>query len=108
MASSGQKCGGCDHLMAGFNNHSFCAKCRDKGKGKDPCMEKPESTDCKICNSLTTEQHSQLSTPSNREAKKLEVSSTPTKDSLNPFLVDPASVSVIGALDSNSNGTFID
>ena len=42
MASPGQKRGGCGHLMAGFDTHS-CARCRDKGKGKDPCVEKPDS-----------------------------------------------------------------
>ena len=91
--------------MAGFDNHSFSASCRDKGKGKDPCVERLESTDCKFCNSLTTKQRNQLSTPSykikkeKREAKKLEVSPTPTKESLNPSLVDSASVSMIWAVD---------
>ena len=55
MASHGQMRGGCGHLMAGFDNHSFCARCRDKGKAKDPCVERPESTDCKFCNSISTE-----------------------------------------------------
>ena len=105
MASPGQKHGRYGHLMAGFDNHSFCARCRDKGKGKDPCVGRPESTDYKFCNSLTSEQPAQLSTPSyklkkeKREAKKMETTSTPTKDSLNLSLVDPASVLVIGAVD---------
>ena len=53
------------------------------------------------CNSLTPEQHLQLATPSykikkeKREAKKLD--STQSKD--NDTLVDPTSVSVIGAVD---------
>ena len=93
--------------MAGFDSHSFCATCCDKGKGKDPCVEKPESTACKFCNSLTSDQRSQLSFRSyklkkeKREARK-ESLTTPTKDnstSLNPSLVDPASVSVIGVVD---------
>ena len=72
-------------------------------------MEKPQTTDCKFCNIVTPKQRSQLSTPSYKikkeklEAKKLEseLSSTPSKDNVhspNPSLVDPASVSVIGAL----------
>ena len=91
--------------MAGFDNHSICARWRDKGKGKDPCVKRPESTDYKFCNTLTTEHHSQLSMPSYKikkekcEAKKIELSSTPTKDAINPSLVDPPSVSVIGAVD---------
>ena len=32
-------------MMAGFDPHSVCARCRDKKKGKDPCVEKPDS-DC--------------------------------------------------------------
>ena len=91
-------------LMAGFNSYSFCARCRDKGKGKDPCVENPQSTDCNFCNTLTSDQHSQLSTPSykfkkeKREARK-ETLITLTKDNstlLNPSLMDPASVLVIG------------
>ena len=93
--------------MAGFDSHSFCARCRDKGKGKDPCVEKPQSTNCKFCNSLTSGQCSKLSTPSYKpkkekhEARKENLTS-PTKDnstSLNPSLVDPGSVSIIGAVD---------
>ena len=70
--------------MASFDGHAFCARCRDKGKGKDPCVETPQS-DCKFCIVLTPEQLAQLATPSyklnkeKREAKKLEA--TPSKDS---------------------------
>ena len=42
MASPGQKHGGCGHLMVGFDNHNHCARCRDKGKGQDPCVEKSD------------------------------------------------------------------
>ena len=70
MASPWQKRGGCGHLMAGFDNHSFCARCRDKGKGKDPCAERPESTDCKFCNTLPAKQRAQLSSPSYKVKKE--------------------------------------
>ena len=30
-------------MMAGFDLHSVCARCRDKKKGKDPCVEKPDT-----------------------------------------------------------------
>ena len=43
MASPGHKRGSCGHLMAGFDTHSFFACCRNKGKGQDPCVEKPDS-----------------------------------------------------------------
>ena len=78
-------------------NNSHSTHCRDKGKGKDICVENPQSSDCQICKSFPP----QLATPSykikkeKREAKKLD-SSPPPKDS--EALVDPASVSVIGAV----------
>ena len=45
MSSPGQKRGGCGHVMVSFDGHSFCAICRDKRKGKDPCVENPQTTD---------------------------------------------------------------
>ena len=88
--------------MACFDSHTHCTHCRDKGKGKDFCVENPESSICQICKSFTPEQRQQLGTPScklkkeKREAKKLE-SSTPKGSE---ELVDPANVSVIGAVDN--------
>ena len=88
--------------MASFDGHSFCARCRDKGKGKDPCVKTPTS-DCKFCLLLTPEQKAQMATPSyklkkkKRDAKKAELSS-PSKDCT---LVDPTTVSVIGAVSDN-------
>ena len=35
-------------MMAGFDLHSVCARCRDKKKGKDPCVEKPGPVFTKI------------------------------------------------------------
>ena len=60
MSSPSQRRGSCGHMMAGFDLHGVCACCRDKKKGKDPCVEKP-GVDCHICKSLTPEQLSQLS-----------------------------------------------
>ena len=77
MSSPGQKRGSCGHGMASFDGHLYCACCRDKGKGKDTCVESKDSSDCVHCNSLTPEQRAQLATPSyklkkeKREAKKL-------------------------------------
>ena len=89
--------------MACFDCHSFCARCHDKGKAKDPCLEKPDTTECKFCSAPTPEQHVELGTPSYKikmekcEVEKLEASSTPVKD--NSSLVDPSTVSVFGAVD---------
>ena len=103
MSSPGQKRGSCGHAMASFDGHAFCACCRDKKKGEDPCVKSPES-ECKFCIVLKPEQPTQLSTPSyrlkkeKREAKKLEA--TPSKDST---LVDPSSVAVIGPVSGTSS-----
>ena len=85
--------------MASFDSHCFCARCREKGKGSDPCIS---HLDCNACNSLTEEQRIQLSTPSyrikkeKRELKK--VSDTPKQDS-SSSLIDPSVVTVVGAVD---------
>ena len=100
MLSPGQRRGTCGHAMASFDSHLACARCRDKGKGKDPCVEKPD-IEYAICNSFSPEQRLQLATPSykikkdKREAKKLE--STPSKDT--ESLVEPSAVTVLGAVD---------
>ena len=98
MSSPGQKRGSCGHAMAGFDGHSFCARCREKGKGEEPCIA--NTTECKFCNLFSPEQWAQLATPSyklkkeKRDAKRVD-NPTPTEDIA---LVDPASVSVIGAV----------
>ena len=100
MSSPGQKRGNCGHAMALFDGHSFCARCREKGKGKDPCIESPEA-EFNFCIVLTPEQKAQLAIHSSKlkkeklEAKKLDISTTPSKDGT---LVDPATISVIGAI----------
>ena len=91
--------------MASFDIHSHCARCREKGKGTDFCVENPQSSNCQICNAFTNDQRQQLATPSyrlkkeKREAKKLEA--PPPQD--NEELVDPSNVSVIGAVDNQGS-----
>ena len=98
MSSPGQKHGSCGQLMASFDSHSFCACCREKSKGSDPCVS---HNDCNACNILT--EHLQLSTPSYRlkkEKREIKKSSdTPKKDSDSSSLIDPSSVTVVGAVD---------
>ena len=94
-------------MMAGFDLHGVCARCRDKKKGKDPCVEKP-GADCPICISFTSEQLAQLSTPTykNKKEKREQKSSTPAKNpsdvALSPTLVDPSLVTVMGVVDGQS------
>ena len=101
MSSTGQKHGSCVHLMASFDGQSFCACCREKGKGSDPCVS---HNDCNSCNILTEEQCLQLATPSYRlkkEKRELEkTSDTPIKDWDSSSLTDLSSVTVVGAVNA--------
>ena len=95
MSSPGQKRGSCGHAMAIFDGHAFCARCREKGKGEEPCIANKDTADCTLCNAFTPEQRAQISTPSykikkeKREAKCVD-NTQPTDE-----LVDPSSVSII-------------
>ena len=40
MSSPGQRRGSCGHAMAGFESHSKCARCRDKGLGTTPASRR--------------------------------------------------------------------
>ena len=99
MSSPSQKHGSCGHIMATFDSHCFCARCREKGKGSDPCIS---HLDCNACNSLTEGQRTQLSTPSYRLKKEKrdskKVSDTPKQDS-SSSLIDPSVVTVVGVVD---------
>ena len=105
MSSPGQRRGKCGHVMANFDTHSHCARCRDKGKGKEPCVSDPQTSDCQICNGLTSEQLQQLSTPSYKLKKeKCEAKLTDSSPSQNSEqLVDPSGVSVIGVVDGQGS-----
>ena len=100
MASLGQKRGGCGHLMAAFDTYTHYARCRDKGKGSDPCVLKLDCT-CTNCNELTTDQRAQLATPS-YQIKKEKHDSKSDKSDRNEAedtsfaLVNQALVSVVG------------
>ena len=92
MSFPGQRRGSCGHAMAGFDSHSKCAHCRDKGVGDDPCVLKKE---CDVCKGFTPVQIQQLSTPTYRDQKENKV----TASSSTPTLVDPAHVSVLGKVE---------
>ena len=44
--------GASGHLMEGFDKHVHCARCTDKSKSPDPCVN---NEDCLHCNILTSE-----------------------------------------------------
>ena len=80
---------------------TLCARCHDKKKGSDPCTKTPPAP-CVHCDALTPEQKDQLATPSYKikKEKKEANSSTPLNaQTLSLTLVDPALVSVVGAVD---------
>ena len=66
----------------------------------DPCVSK---SDCQACNVLTKDQRLQLSTPSYRIKKEKrdlkKQGDTPQKNSGSSSLIDPSSVTVVGAVD---------
>ena len=105
MSSPGQKRGSCGHAMAFFDSHAFCACCREKGKGEEPCIANKNTSDCSFCNTFTPEQRAQISTTSNkikkekREAKRMD-STQPTDE-----LVDPSNVSVIGVVGETASSS---
>ena len=86
MASPGQKKGACGHIMASFDKHSRCARCREKGQGDDPCVQ---NLQCDFCSVLTPEQVLKLSTPTYKLRKE--------KAKAKEVLVDPSSVVVLDA-----------
>ena len=92
MASPGQRKGACGHIMASFDRHSRCARCRDKGLGEDPCVLK---LPCEYCEVLTPEQVIQLATPT----YKLRKEKVKSKDTL----VDPSTVTVEAQVESQDS-----
>ena len=94
MVSSGQKKGGCGHIMASFDTHVRCARCREKGAGSDPCVQGKD--DCAACLLLTPDQRKQLGTPTYKLCKE-------KKSSKSDVLIDPSQVSVVGPVDLNQS-----
>ena len=91
ISSPGQRKGACGHIMASFDQHARCARCRDKGL-EDPCVNK---LPCEICELLTPEQVIQLSTPTYKPRKE--------KQKECESLVDPSSVTVLSPVDQEKS-----
>ena len=88
MASLGQRRGSCGHVMAGFDLHKKCARCRDKKFGDDPCVK---DKDCSVCDNLTEVQKSMLSTPQYQIRK----------DKKSGVFVSPSKVTVVGPVETS-------
>ena len=91
MASPGQRRGNCGHIMAGFDGHKKCARCREKKLGDDPCVK---DLVCSICNAFSDQQRSMLSTPQYKIRK----------DKKSGLLVSPSKVTVVGVADQADLG----
>ena len=110
MSSPGQRRGACGDAMAIFDQHSYCACCREKNKGKDPCVESKDTTSCKFCLAFTPEQLAQISTPSykiKKESVRQGCLLLPPRMKDSTELVDPASVSVIGVVGQEEKYTTL-
>ena len=70
MSSPGQKQGSCGHVMALFDNHKKCARCREKGVGDDPCVKKQ---DCQILRRSRLPRSSNCMATPTYEARKQRV-----------------------------------
>ena len=77
--------------MAAFDGHKKCARCRDKKLGDDPCVK---DQPCSICDSLTVQQRSMLSTPQYQIQK----------DKKSGLLISPSKVTVVGVVDQEDLG----
>ena len=91
MASPGQRRGNCGHIMAGFDGHKKCARCREKKLGDDPCVK---DLVCSICDAFSEQQRSMLSTPQYKIRK----------DKKSGLLVSPSKVTVVGVANQEDLG----
>ena len=91
MASPGQRRGNCGHIMAGFDGHKKCARCREKKLGDDPCVKDQV---CSICDSFSEQQRSMHSTPQYKIRK----------DKKSGLLVSPSKVTVVGVANQEDLG----
>ena len=97
MSSPGQRRGACGHVMALFDLHTKCARCREKGIGSDDCvLKKP----CSICENLTEDQKAQLATPKYKVRKE-----SGQKKSDSPAHVAASEVTVLGKVKRKGEGS---
>ena len=83
----GQRRGSCGHVMASFDLHDKCARCRDNLSGEDDCVkDKP----CKVCDGFSDIQKEMLATPSYKIRKEKKAG----------LLVSPKEVTVLQPVDN--------
>ena len=97
VSSPGQRRGSCGHVMALFDLHTKCARCREKGIGGDDCvLKKP----CSICEKLTEDQKAHLATPKYRVRKE-----SGQKKGDSPAHVAASDVTVLGKVERKGEGS---
>ena len=83
----GQRRGSCGHVMASFDLHDKCARCRDKLIGEDDCvLKKP----CAVCDGFSEAQRELIATPTYRIRK----------DKKAGLLVSPKDVTILSPVDN--------
>ena len=63
----GQRKGSCGHIVAAFDSHDKCARCRDKRIGEDDCVLDKA---CSICEGFTDSQRDCLLHQNQKRQKK--------------------------------------
>ena len=86
----GQRGGACGHVMAAFDLHERCARCREKKIGEDPCVK---GKSCSLCDNFSDSQRETISTPSYRIRKDRKAG----------LLVSPKEVTVISSVEDLSS-----
>ena len=86
----GQRRGVCRHVMAAFDLHERCARCREKKVGDDPCVK---GKLCSLCDNFSDSQRETISTPSYRIRKDRKAG----------LLVSPKEVTVISPVEDLSS-----
>ena len=64
-----KKSSSCGHLMPGWDNHRYCFKCREAGKGDDLCALKK---DCLLCASFYEDQKHKLNSKHSKGKKSVK------------------------------------
>ena len=64
-----KKSSSCGHLMPGWDNHRYCFKCREAGKGDDLCALKK---DCLLCASFSEDQKRKLNSKHSKGKKSVK------------------------------------
>ena len=77
-------------MVVAYDLLSKCLRCHNERVGSDPCVIKK---DCRLCNSLTSDQKLQLATPTYKTCKD-------NKTTI-PQLVHQGSVQILGEVDAS-------